>query len=52
VGALAFAEPDQLLRSKTAEMARRSAMGIHSHAEGQPDIWQQWLTLRMTIQGL
>ena len=52
VGALAFAEPDQLLRSKTAEMARRSAMRIHSHAEGQPDIWQQWLTLRMTIQGL
>ena len=52
VGALAFAEIDQLVRSKTAEMARRSAVGIHNHPEDQPEVWQQWLTLRTAIQAL
>lgn len=52
VGALLFAEIEQVMRGKTAEMARRSALGIHSHAEDQPDTWQQHLTLRMMSQSL
>jgi anaerobic carbon-monoxide dehydrogenase iron sulfur subunit len=52
VGALLFAELDEVMRNKTTEVARRAVVGIHHHSEDQPDVRQQWLLLRAQMAAL